>query len=276
MKTNNSIKRFLLGGITSCALFGAFQANSLAAVVIHDTFTTGTFGNRKPDTINTPNLTWSSGWQGSGTQIPSLEGGRLRTGFNSWHYLDISNSATLTKPTEITLSADLTVNNIQQNNFGAGVALGFYSTTTGTSAQHNFNGLILEGEFPANTARISIWLNGTRIDAYTITSFDKAASYNLKYTVNTSTGSITSVYLNDTAITLNWKTQTNAGIFTDANTNYVGIWGRSNNSVDQFGYIDNFKIEGDFVVSQVPEPATVSLLIGIAAFAGIFIMKVRR
>ncbi|AHF92776.1 hypothetical protein OPIT5_23880 [Opitutaceae bacterium TAV5] len=271
MKSNNPIKRFLLGGITTCALLGAFEAHALAAVVIHDAFTTGTLEkglNRQPDTINTLNLTWSSGWQGSGTQIPSLEDGRLRTGFNSWHYLDISNSATLTKPTEITLSADLTVNNIAQNNSGAGVALGFYSATTMASAQQHFNGLILEGEYPANTGRISIWINGTRIDAYTIADFDKAASYNLKYTVNTSTGSITSVYLNGAAITLNWKTQTNAGIFTDANTNYAGIWGRSNNSVDQFGYIDNFKIEGDFVVSQVPEPATVAAFrIGITAFA---------
>lgn len=276
MKTTNPVRKLLLSAIAACAAFSMVQSDAIAQIVIQDTFTAadGTANNGRQPTTDELNRTWVSGNQGSGTQLPIIENNRLRTGFNSWHYIDISNSATLEKPTTITLSADLTVNTIAQNNAGAGVALGFWSTSTIPSAQSNFYGLILEGEYPANTGRISIWVNGTRRDAYTITGFDKTASYTLSYTVDTSTGSITSVSLNGSAITLSWGSLTNSNIFTDANTNYAGVFGRSNSSVDQFGYIDNFSIAGDFTV--IPEPRTLALLAGFICMSGVLVRRKRR
>ncbi|EIQ00538.1 hypothetical protein OpiT1DRAFT_05084 [Opitutaceae bacterium TAV1] len=271
MKSNNPIKGFLLGGIAICALLVAFQTNTFAAAVIHDTFATGSLDNRKPDTVNDLNLTWAYKQKGGGQSL-EIANGRLKTGYNSWLYLDIRNSKVLTRPTVITLSADLCTNNFTQNSTRQGLALGFYSTPPANSADQNFTGLLIEGpiSWPGKALDgvgvISLWYDGVnRRDVYHINNYDANATYNLKYTIDTTTGNITAVFLNNTVVTL---TKPHTGIFTAERTSYVATWARSNSNVNHFGYIDNVKIEGDFVVSQAPEPATVAALrIGTTAFA---------
>lgn len=251
----------LIKALLFLSLFVGMSASSTQAssdpVIIKETFTNGTNLARKPDIARIPDPIWhydAQGLSNPDAAHPEIENGRLKTGFNSWHFFDLSDTLSFKKPTKLTLSADLTVSTISQNNFGAGVGLGFWSAPPAGSAQTHFTGLIIEGEFPTGRGTISFWHNGSRThdNTYTISPFNPAESYNLKYTVDIETGNILSIYLNGEPVRFTKKNSTvySSGTFTHENTRYAGVFGRSQTSTIQFGYIDNFVVEN--ATTQTP------------------------
>jgi hypothetical protein len=97
--------------------------------------------------------------------------------------------------------------------------------------------------------------------------YTTANFYNLAYSVDTVTGSITSVLFNGNDDTATFSGAVSTGDFTAAGTNLAGFYGSSANSVNDFGRVDNF------AVSTVPEPGTA--LFGIAC-VGVAALRRRR
>jgi len=178
-----------------------------------------------------------------GNPVPSAN-----TGFNSWTYLTLGSYTTAPA---LTISADLRMDTIAAGgqNF-RGIGLGYWSSVLGNSQESyiSFYGLLLTPD-----GKVQLVENGNagvNVNTfYTIAGFSKTAFYNLNYTVTSSTGAITSIFLNGTNITSSLPATT---AFVPANLTYVGFAASTAQNSDFFGDVDNFSV--------VPEPGTAGLI----------------
>ncbi len=273
--------------IRTCSLFALTAATMLALavsasanVIISDAFTgsnNADIDGRTPDTTNLPGGTWSKQpFNSSGTfnaTVQTDDGdpaprGQFNAAGNSNGSIaiPITSSGAYTKPTEMTLSADLAMDDSAVTR----LALGFYSELpaqadgnvvtdffTGLEIQNrNFNGT-LNGE-------MRLWENGSVVAssiAYTGT-WVPTDYHTLSYTVDTTTGAITDITLEGSTSDYNFTSTA----FTDANTAYAVVavsytWAR-----DHKGHVDNF------LLTEVPEPASLALF----GAGAILILRKRR
>ncbi|AHF94721.1 hypothetical protein OPIT5_23900 [Opitutaceae bacterium TAV5] len=165
----------------------------------------------------------------------------------------------------MTISADLTINGLTGGSTN-GIGLGFFSSSpaqAGGQSIVGFTGLVLS---PDGT--LNLMSNGVGVTAYTapIPGFATTTTYNLSYSIDTTTGGITSVSLNGSDLGSIFSSVT--GIFTDSATVYAGFFGRSN-AYGSTGIIDNFKL-----TTVIPEASAIWLIAPAFAFA--LMLKRRR
>lgn len=247
---------------TALALPHVASAQNQSVVIIEDTFTTSgpvVLNGRTPPVSLSGNK-WQAVWlesSNSNSQPYLHTDGSLRTRFNGAGFIDISSNGSYTKPSELTISADLTVSSLSGGPTD-GIGLGFFSSNhavSGGQSNVGFTGLVLS---PNGT--VNFMSNGSYISTYgyTISQFSATAIYNLSYTVDTSSGGITSATLNGVQIASSFSDIT---AFTDAATLYAGFFGRSGTYASS-GIVDNFK-----VTSSIPESNVLWLALGVAACA---------
>ena len=177
-----------------------------ANAIISDTFTdadgTALIG-RQPD-INLPGD--ASGWRFNGDSTvwtPAtnclIQGNAaaLSTDVGAMVYL---NYGTYTKPTEWTISGDLTINTVTMgplDNYKPGVGLGFfdYANSWATFGESGFHGLVLRPDGQLTYLNDLAMKQTVAWSGIGGAPFSTSASYALSYSVNTVTGGITDVSL---------------------------------------------------------------------------------
>jgi hypothetical protein len=239
----------------------AFAPQARAALIISDAFS-GTNGaalaGRTPDAADLPARTYATASVSTviGVQ-PRIDTGAgnpansADTGFNAATFIDISSAGGYTKPSQLSLSMSLQMNTIGNDGSAVrGIGLGFFSPAPVdglAESSTNFTGLTVRPD-----GSLHFVVNGVQ-QAASVAAFGgytTASFYNLAYSVDTVTGSITSVVFNGNDDTAAFSGAVSAGKFTVAGTNLAGFYGSSANSVNDFGRVDNF------AVSTVPEPGT--------------------
>lgn len=247
---------------TALAFSHSASAQGQSLVIVEDTFTTSTavvLNNRAPN-VSLSGALWESSWlEGSNTnsQPYIATDGQLRTRFNGAGFISIASNGSYVKPSELTISAALTISGLT-GGFADGIGLGFFSSIhpqNGQQSNIGFTGLVLS---PNGT--VNFMSNGSYISTYryTIDNFSNTTAYNLSYTVDTSSGVITSATLNGIDIAASFQ---DISAFTDAATEFAGFFGRSGTYATS-GNIDNFK-----VTTAIPESNALWLILGAIACA---------
>ena len=259
----------LTAGLLLCGAASSLRAQT----IISDGFsgTNGaTLNGRTPDTTDLPGTTYTTSSQNTGPyQQPSIStaatnatgGTSADSGFNGSASLSIASTGTFTKPTTLTLSASIEINNIQDDNSAAlarGIGLGFFTAVPANNSADNGN-TNFYGLNVAPSGALYLEENGVRGTeiAAAPAGFSTADFYTLSYTVNTVTGGISNISFdgqNDGSI---------AADFTDAITNRVGFYGSTAKNAAFNGFVDNFEVSG-----VVPEPSTWATMIGGLALLG--------
>ena len=226
-------------------------APARATLIVADGFS-GTNGasisGRTPDTADLPGGTYVS----SGGSISTTTGNpepAFVSSSNGSGVISITSANSYTEPTSFTISADIEINDLTKESSGAyyrGVGLGFW-TATNSSSTVSSNAIVVN---PSGS--LSLTVNGSSsMEVPTFAGFSTSQFYNLSYTVDTATGSISNVIFNGNNDSSYFTGLTN---FTAANTPMAGFYGTSSTGVTG-GYVDNFQ------VSTVPEPTSLMLLV---------------
>ena len=224
-----------------------------AQILISDTFTgaNGTLISAHTPDTNLPGGSYivnGTGW-GSGT----IQNNTLSQNTDMGVGISLASSGSYTKPTNLTISADLNIGTLTGDVVHAnGVGLGFY-VMPNNAAFHGgsgFLGLILSPT--GNLSFTSIDTSGsyikTVIQTFTYSgTWDAAVNHSLSYSVNTTTGNFSNILLD--SITYGFSS---TALFTDTATTYAGL-SVSSSTGSKYGYADNFQIN--------PEPSTFSLLV---------------
>ena len=227
-------------------------------VIISDTFT-GTNGTlvtaHTPDT-NLPGGSWAQPDYDWGYN--SISGNTMLMNTSGSERISVASSGSYTKPTALSISADLKLGTVDDGTYVArGLGLGFWQTNTSTSYSA-FRGLFLT-PIGSVTDADGIENNGGQGYATVAWSgvggaaFDPNSFYTLSYDVDTATGRVTRVSLSGSNADFSSIVAVANNIFTYAQTTYAGLIVSANNG-GKVGYADNF------VVSTVPEPATIGLI----------------
>lgn len=253
--------------------------------IISDTFSgTGgaTLNGRTPDGVNLPGRTFSSASylsglgadqtidSGAGSPAPSA-----LTGFNGSVTYNLASNGGYVKPSLLTLSLDLQINTALDSlpDSLRGVGLGFYSAPRVNNSEIeafvNFTGLNVS---PGGA--LVLVIAGVRQAATTVAAFPGFSTdnfYNLTYSLDTSTGSITSVSFNGNDYTSAFNGGTTAGVFTSTLTNLFGFYGATAESTSLTSRVDNLSIS---IPSAIPEPGASALLLGLA-MGFVFVLRRR-
>lgn len=258
------LKIKLLGSLV-LAILGAHSAQA-QTIISAGNFVSGASaqnidGTTLGITVNQPGSAWifGAGWSWAQPQIPNTLGGPTANGgipntLSSIEErtavgLSLISTGAYVKPSEFTISAQLTFYGSTGNNGGAG--LGFWAAMPARDnavvATTGFTGFMLSQSASDDT--IQFYLNGTATGSAITLGLDlvKQTPFTLGYTVNTVTGTFSNVTLDGNAIAI-----TGTGI-TDANTSFGGVAG---------GLGSRFALD-EFVVAAVPEPGSGFLLMGI-------------
>ena len=196
----------------------------------------------------------------AGTSIaPTINGNMVTTGSNASASLNLAS----TKPAVLTLSINLELGSLQVGALGAtarGIGLGSFSAAPTGRANITFTGLNVD-----STGALSFSSNGALTGpsvAFTGT-FSNAALYNLTYSVDTTTGTFTSVIFNGVNDTSAFAGTSAAAFETNNLVGFYGLTAGSSTTADT-GFVDNFSVTG------VPEPATWlgGALLGLVALLG--------
>lgn len=269
------MKKLLCAARNVCVagLVGIFAAAnaasaSAAAVIIYQDSFTGTNGsaiaNRSPDVVNLTGNTWQlqgnpSNWPGN-----AIQNNRASLNTDIGSSISTQTTGSYTKPTIFNISVTFNQNNLTADSLNQrAIGLGFYSQQvtggSGFSGYRWFTGLAVNtsGVVRLITANDqgepnNVTLFGTQ--TYTGV-WDTAADHTLSYSVNTTTGAIFDVLLDNQSLTFT------ATPFTDANTNFAGFYA-SSSSGSRSGHFD------DFVLTAIPEPSSAALL-GFALLGGV-------
>jgi hypothetical protein len=250
-----------------------------ANTIISDDFN-GTNGaalaGRTPDLVNLPGTSYSV----NGT-TPTLDTSGIgniplgiglqsvaSTSYNSASWLGIGSNGGYVKPSILTLSATISTNSIDghtlPDTFHAtrGIGLGFFNSAPqngDADASIRFTGLAVN----LSNGTLNIFSNGVRQSS---SVFVPTGTMNrLTYSIDTTTGSITSVIFDTSDFTSAFSGSSSAGVFTDTATNLVGFYG-SSASLGTTGYVGSFVLSS---TSTVPEPASTMLLIYGASLIGL-------
>ena len=256
---------------------------SASTVIVSDGFsgTSGaTVNGRTPDGVDLPGSTWQVGQQNAGGTSPMAidtsvgnPAPSVSTNYNDAAGISIASANGYTEPSELTISADLTIGTIHggglsYNTYGEG--LGFWGTvpTNGQNSFTGFTGIALDpyGDLTfinngtASTVTAAAPSSATISNGY-ITGFNT-----LTYTVDTTTGTITQLVFDGTNLTSDFSSAvaSQAGAPT-----FAGFYSDEPYTTNATGYVDNFSVS---TTSPVPEPASLMLL----ATAGVGLLWVGR
>ena len=161
-----------------------------------------------------------------GNPVPGVYGGG-----QSGAAISVTSAGTYVKPTVLTVSADLTPENLPgPASGGRGVALGFYSGTGATQYSQNlFTGLVLDGAGNLNLVQdpnaTGFFGSGSYMGTsvgYAGGTFDPTKIYRLTYTVDTTTAKITSLSL--AGSTADYSAFYSPALFTTSATAYAGMY----------------------------------------------------
>lgn len=198
--------------------------------------------------------------------------------------IDITSSASLTysKPTTLTISAELEPNNITTSNSFDKEGLGFYSAPQPGQVFEAFLGLALSADGTVSLIGFDTADFSTTVDdpvAYTLGTFNPTAFHKLTYTIDTATGGISGATLTDALGTQDYTFSTTLFETTMASdpTTYAGFYARSDTGGTTqnpaTAYLDNFTLTAPNY--PIPEPSTVALMVaGLAGLA--FVARNRR
>ena len=208
-----------------------------------------------------PGDTWHGGSISSATYTGSNQ---LALAGNNSALTIATSSASYTPPSVLTVSAAMAVNDINSNGdpFGRGMGLGFFSSvfSSGVSEVIWTGGLTLDAA--AGSATDGSGPGAVELDMGTGTketrpviipfpaalgTFSSSTLYTLSYTIDTSTGQISNVSLSDgtTIDTADYQQIDDfdtTGVFTAANTAYVGILNTAANVGT--GSVSDFQLSG--------------------------------
>jgi hypothetical protein len=278
----NTAKKTLI--VISSALLAVYATQSEAAVIVSDSFSSNgatqdsTIAGRTPNLANQPGTTWENVTGGSayyevntgslGNPVPSAA-----TPAQSGVGVNISSNGGYVKPSLLTLEADLLVNQTTGSaSSGRGVQLGYFQQINANAYSNNgFTGFIFDSlgalsfiadynttkSFPPTVVSSSVAFGG---------SFDQFSFYHLAFSIDTTSGNVTSLTLSGSTADYSSLVAAATGYFTDSHTTYMGFGASSENSAT-FGYVDNVQL------STVPEPSTYFLCL---VSAGIVVLQVRR
>ncbi|OPZ27709.1 MAG: hypothetical protein BWZ02_01543 [Lentisphaerae bacterium ADurb.BinA184] len=218
---------------------------------------------RIPDTANLPGGTWvgNLGWSyGIYNNV-------------AWGNADITITKSIAsaggyvKPSLIAISADVNLGWTDPVTQGAGLGGSGYGSGRGVGvgffAGGLFTGVTVGADGSLNILDSSYWYSPTWIANLPWAgggSFDPSAWHSLAYTIDTSSGAITSLTFDGTP----YSVTTTA--FLDADTDQAGFYMNSW-SGNNYGYVDNFQ-----VMEEVPEPSTLACV----AMAGLLALRRRR
>ena len=260
--------------VASFAVFCFTPATQAQTLIITDTFsgTNGaTLNGRTPDGTNLPGRTFSSASYLSGLgadqTIDTSAGSSAPSalaGFNGSVTYNLSSNGGYTKPALLTLSLDLQINTSENSPTPAslrGVGLGFYSAprvnNSEVEAFVNFTGLVVS---PAGTLDLVIGGTLTSAEVAAFSGFSTSNFYTLTYSLDTVTGSITSVYFNGNDYSSTFTGSTTAGVFTATLIDLFGYYGSTATSLVFTSRVDNLSIS----TTAIPEPSSYAALAGVA------------
>lgn len=253
---------------------------SAANTIISDDFN-GTNGaalaGRTPDLVNLPGTNYSV--NGTTPTLNTSGVGNIplgispqsvaSTSYNSASWLSIGSSGGYVKPSVLTLSATLDTFSLTDDaQFTRGIGLGFFTSAPQSGdadATVRFTGLAVN----VSSGQLYLLSNGVRITNYShpYPAFTTGAMDRLTYSIDTTSGSVTSVFAGSNDITSFFSGSTSAGVFTGAATNLMGFYGSSSSS-GTTGYVGSLVVSS---TSPVPEPVSTILLYG-----GIAMLAARR
>lgn len=255
----------ILAAVALAAVAGG-AASARASLIISDAFngTSGaTLSGRPPDGVDLPGTTYSANdYDGAVPFIATTNGNpspAVNTSSLGAAAIELSHGS-YTAPTSFSISADLspytTTPDVSGIKYARGAGLGFFTGALSASAitptGDAFTGITVD-----TNGDLQLVVNGTAATPIAGTApatFVETNFYNLSYTVNTTTGTISNVIYAGTNYSTDFSTATG---FTAAATAYAGFYGSSSTSYSTSktnAFVDNFK------VSTVPEPATVGLV----------------
>ena len=227
-------------------------------VIISDTFT-GTdetvVTNHTPDT-NLPGGSWSQTGAGAWGNY-AISSNTIGLNTDGSERISVASSGSYTKPTALSISADLKLATVDNGTYVArGLGLGFWQNTN--TGYGSFRGLFLT---PNGSVTDADGVEGNGGQGYATVAwsgvggatFDTNSFYTLSYDVDTATGRVTRVSLSGSNADFSPIVAVVTNIFTSSQTTYAGLIVSASNG-GRVGYADNF------VVSTVPEPATISLI----------------
>lgn len=278
------IKSKTLGAAT---IFSAFtlisHLPSKAAVIIQDDFNSPQFtaiAGRTPSVANVPGSSWvkaTSATSGFTTSPDNTYGSPIPGAYISNQTAAAINMGLNSVASIITLSAHIKLQTMAgAASAGRGVALGFYGNSwigNGQYSQNGFTGLVLDQSGNINLVQDlnqnGFFSTGSVLEtpvAFAGGSFNKNGFHELMYSVDTSTGKITSVSLSGS--TADYSSLMNSSLFTVANTSYAGYYG-SGTTGGSVGVLDNFTVSA---TAAIPEPSAYAL----SALSGLGLCMSRR
>ena len=220
---------------------------------------------RSPDLVNLPGTSYSV--EGTMPTLDTTGIGNIplgialqsvaSTSYNSASWLSIAGTGGYVKPTILTVSATIATASLSDDsNFTRGIGLGFFISAPqngDADASVKFTGLAVN----VSSGQLYLMSNGVRITSYghPYPAFSTGGMDRLTYSIDTNTGSITSVFAGSNDISSFFTGATSAGIFTDSATNLVGFYGSSSN-LGTTGYVGSLVVSS---TSPVPEPVTLGL-----------------
>ena len=250
------LKKLTVASLVSlCATFCSAQAGIVQTIIETDFLSTGTNQGLDGTAIdlatNLPggNWIWGAGWNWSepvvsatwmgGRQQDAAYLGESKTALG----LSVVSDASYTKPDKIRIAAGL-MSNRDPNVLGLGFWSAMPARDDAANSTENFTGLLLDVTndtlqvYEAGVGRVGNAVDvGMELTAGTF--------YNIGYDIDTTTGTISDVTLDGTTLA-----GLSSSAFTDSQTSYAGTmtYGQT------WGHFDNF------VVAEIPEPASLALL----------------
>jgi hypothetical protein len=232
---------------------------------------------RAPDLVNLPGTSYSV----NGT-TPTLDTSGIgniplgiglqsvaSTSYNSASWLSIGSNGGYIKPSILTLSATIDTHSIDgftlpdAFHVTRGIGLGFFNSAPqngDADASIRFTGLAVN---VGSNSYLTLFANGVPQSAKVIVP--SGTMHRLTYSIDTTTGAITSVFFDSTDLASTFSGSSSASIFTDTATNLMGFYG-SSASLGTTGYVGSFVLTS---TSTVPEPASTVLLICGASLIGL-------
>ena len=273
LNRTTAVSKRLLGFAAAGASLAAIGAH--AQTIISDNFNEygtgnaygsgGTLVGVTPDVANLPGGTWQQA-NGYTWAVPAIQGqgwysnpfseSIANTQANGTGFgISIASNGSYVEPSQLSISADLSIETNGQALAQNVLDLGFYAAGTTFSAYSypipNFTGLSID-----EAGDLTLLVNGAAVGspvAY-VGTFNPAALSTLSYDVNTTAGTISNISFQGSTADYS-SLEGGSGLFSASNIAYAGVYASG-------GPNDNGSATGNFVVAgaAVPEPGTYAML----------------